>query len=55
MPSSTKKPKLREIELHPDAWDRFENFVKKNVPNRPPAKTKVSRPKVTSRKRAKKA
>jgi hypothetical protein len=23
------KPKLDEIELHPDAWDRFTEFVKR--------------------------
>jgi hypothetical protein len=45
---------LDEIELHPDAWKRFENFVKAKVPTRP-AKPTASRPKATSRKRAKKA
>lgn len=35
--SSPKKPaKLEDIELLPDAWERFEGFVKTKVPvNRP--------------------
>jgi hypothetical protein len=52
---STKKTSdLADIELHPDAWKRFENFVKAKVPNRP-AKPTPSRPKAASRKRTKKA
>jgi len=48
----TKKPKsLADIELHPDAWDRFERFVKTSVPNRKPT---ASRPKPAIKKARKK-
>jgi hypothetical protein len=46
---------LADIELHPDAWKRFESFVKAKLPKRPPAKGMTSRPSRTSRKPAKKA
>jgi len=32
---------LADIELHSDAWKRFETFVTKNVPNRPAVKANV--------------
>ncbi len=55
--TKSKKSELDEIELHPDAWKRFESFVKTKVPNRPPAKNKPapSRPKAASRKPRRKA
>jgi hypothetical protein len=56
--AKTKKPVgLADIELHHDAWKRFENFVDANVRTRaaPTKKPTASRPKATSRKRAKKA
>jgi hypothetical protein len=53
----TKKAELDAIELHPDAWDRFENFVDTKVRTTAPApaKRKTSRPKTPSRKRPKTA
>jgi hypothetical protein len=51
-----KKPKLEEIELHPDAWERFEDFVDTKVRTSaaPAKKPTASRPKATSRKPTKK-
>jgi hypothetical protein len=51
-----KKSGLDSIELHPDAWDRFENFVKTKVPTRAPAPAKptASRSKGASGKSSKK-
>jgi hypothetical protein len=34
------KPKLDEIELHPDAWDRFTEFVKRIAKAGPQHRTK---------------
>jgi hypothetical protein len=52
----SKKSSLDEIELHPDAWKRFEKFVDTQVRThaRPAKKPTASRPKATSQKRAKK-
>jgi hypothetical protein len=53
MPKTPQK--LEDIELHPDAWDRFEKFVKKAIPTSraPKAKRTASRAKAASRKRRK--
>jgi hypothetical protein len=42
-----KKPGLDDIELHADAWDRFEDFVKTKVPTKAavPAKSKAPKAK----------
>ena len=42
---ANKKTELEAIELHPDAWKRFEGFVTAKVPNRPAAKPPASRAK----------
>jgi hypothetical protein len=58
MAKSTKAPSgLDAIELHPDAWARFERYVDTSVRTRPAAKPKAatSRPKATSKKRRKTA
>ena len=53
MPKAPKaKPDLSEIELHADAWDRFERFVKSSIPTRKPT---ASRPKAATKKARKKA
>jgi hypothetical protein len=50
------KPKLEDIELHADAWKRFERGVRKLVKAPPqPHNPKPSRAKRTSRKASKKA
>ncbi len=49
-----KSAGLADIELHQDAWQRFENFVTANVPKHP-AKPTASRAKAATRKRAKMA
>jgi hypothetical protein len=55
-PQKKKAAGLAEIELHPDAWKRFEKFVDTKVTTRPAPKPKAtpSRAKATSRKSAKK-
>ncbi len=52
-----KKSELDEIELHPDAWKRFETFVDTKVRTRatPAKKATASRAKAATRKRANKA
>ncbi|HTW34323.1 MAG TPA: hypothetical protein VMD53_06885 [Rhizomicrobium sp.] len=54
-PQDQKSAALADIELHPDAWDRFEDFITTKVPNRPAAAPapKPSRAK-TARTKAKK-
>jgi hypothetical protein len=51
-----KKPKLEDIELHPDAWNRFERFVKTSVrkPSAPKPKSTPSRAKPAIAKRRRK-
>jgi hypothetical protein len=52
-----KKPDLADIELHPDAWKRFEDFVTAKVPTRPAPtpKRKPSRTKAATSKAKKRA
>jgi len=56
MASSKKKSELDEIELHPDAWERFEKFVDTKVQTKKSSakKSTASRAKAASRKPAKK-
>jgi len=51
-PQKKKLTGLDAIELHPDAWKRFERFVKTSVPTRKPT---ASRPKTATKKTRKKA
>lgn len=44
------KSAAEDIELHPDAWERFEKFVTDKVPTRPVPKAAPSRAKAASRK-----
>ncbi|HWA92466.1 MAG TPA: hypothetical protein VG889_20690 [Rhizomicrobium sp.] len=55
MPKQKPKSELDDIELHPDAWDRFERAIK-TMP-RTPAQPRKSAPKAKApaRKRPKKA
>jgi len=50
--SQQKGKSLDDIELQPDAWKRFENFVKTSVPKRKPT---PSRAKPATKKARKKA
>jgi hypothetical protein len=51
-----KKSDLDAIELHPDAWQRFEKFVDTKVrTTAAPTKRKPSRPKATTAKPGRKA
>ena len=58
---ANSKPKktsdLSEIELHADAWERFEKFVETSVKTRHPAapKAAMSRGKAATEKQRKKA
>lgn len=52
MPKQKPKSELDEIELHPDAWDRFERAIKA-MPRTPAQAKKPAKP--APRKRPKKA
>lgn len=44
-----KEPSLEDIELVPDAWPRFEKFIKEIAKAPPKHKTSEDKPKTTKR------